>query len=136
MSTISALYNNPLPKKVSNLQFLKNKTKSLQLSNTNFIPESYNDLIKLSNREHALEFSKQIVNNQVVSKVQYCKRNNISRNKLDRGLIELGIKNNSKTPKDTTSQNPSKNGTSRNISQHLATSHNNSDILANNPLDE
>ena len=75
----------------SKLQFLKNKEMSNINANKNNIPKTYDSLLKLKNREHALKFARDLLEFKIKNKTEYCNKNKISRNTLNIGLTDLGI---------------------------------------------
>lgn len=86
-------------KQQSNLQFLKNKEMSNNNMTKNNIPKNYETLLCLKNKEHALTFTRNLLELKVKNKTDYCKKNNISRSTLNSGLDALGIKSKQKGPK-------------------------------------
>ena len=86
-----SLYIHPLEKKLSTLQIVKGMYKSMNKTTINDFPSNTDEINKLSNRKHALDYLELKGNNKIRSKKEYCKTHKISPGTLNRGLATLGV---------------------------------------------
>jgi 3-isopropylmalate dehydratase small subunit len=109
---IVAEYYTPLKiRQPSELQQFKIVTNLLLLIKKLNIPKNINEVTQMRNRNFAIEYLNSTVNKKL-TKTEFCKFKNISRNSLIKGLNSVGIKIACKTR--TNGNNPEQKGTNRN----------------------
>jgi hypothetical protein len=109
---IVAEYYTPMKiRQPSELQQFKNSYKSFTLDKKLNIPKNDNEVTQMRNRNFAIEYLNSTVNKKL-TKTEFCKFKNISRNSLNMGLNSVGINIACKTR--TNGNNPEQKRTNRN----------------------
>jgi UDP-galactopyranose mutase len=116
---IVAEYYTPLKtRQPSELQQFKNSYKSFTQDKKPNIPKNINEVTQMRNRNFAIEYLNSTVNKKL-TKTEFCKCKNISRNSLNMGLNSVGIKITCKTR--TNENKREQSGTKYNKSEQLGT---------------
>jgi UDP-galactopyranose mutase len=112
-------YYTPLKiRQPSELQQFKNSYKSFTQDKQLNIPKNINEVTQMRNRNFAIEYLNSTVNKKL-TKTEFCKFKNISRNSLNMGLNSVGIKIACKTR--TNENKREQSGAKENKSEQLGT---------------